>query len=154
MLVKSYSSTSKSALNSSAHFCFNHTNNSCLWASTRSRQRYKRSFSATAKSVSSNSSMALSTNHWRCMRNSLPGSTSRFTTSRRSTFSQLTPSRPSGNRSCQNSSNPSCCHNSHANQQLPNIRGRRNSNPLNLTCTLSNASAGISRSSGNRLMVV
>src|ERR1035437_7661772 len=109
-------------------------NNSCLCFSTRSRQRYSRSFSATAKSVCSNSSMALSTNHCRCTRNSLPGSNSRFTTSSRSTFSQLTASRACGKRCCQNSSSPSCCHSSHASQQLPNTRGRRNSKPLSFTC--------------------
>src|SRR5438477_4238056 len=59
----------------------------------RSRQRYKRSFSATAKSVSSNSAMAVGSNHCRCSRNSLPGSIRRLTTSRRSTFSQGTVSR-------------------------------------------------------------
>src|SRR5712692_5055168 len=66
VLVRSYNSTSKSAWNRSAHFCFNQTNRSCLCFSTRSRQRYSRSFSATAKSDSSNSSIALSTNHCRC----------------------------------------------------------------------------------------
>ena len=49
----------------------------------RSRQRYSRSFSATAKSTPSNSSIALWSNHCRCTRNSLPGSSSRFTTSSR-----------------------------------------------------------------------
>ena len=36
----------------------------------------------------------------------------------------------------------------------PLRRGRRNSNPLNFTCTLSSTSAGISRSCGNRLIVL
>ena len=37
-----------------AHFCFSQTNNSCLCSSTLFRQRYRRSFSAPAKSVSRN----------------------------------------------------------------------------------------------------
>src|SRR5208337_1518335 len=138
--------TSKSDWNKSAHFCFNQTNNSCLCGSTRSRQRYSRSLAATAKSVSSSSSIALSTNHCRCRRNSLPGSSKQFTTSNCSTFSQLTASRASGRRCCQNSSSPSCCHSSHPSQQAPKVRGRRNSRPLSFTWTLSTTSAGTSRS--------
>ena len=60
-------------------------------------------------SNTNSSSMALSTNHCRCTPNSLPGSGKRFTTSSRNTFSQLTASRASGKRACQNSSRPSCC---------------------------------------------
>src|SRR2546422_6744006 len=40
---------------------FRSANNSCLCGSTRSRQRYNRSLAATAKSVSNNSSIAVST---------------------------------------------------------------------------------------------
>src|SRR5258708_7014056 len=95
--------------------------------------------------------MAVVRYHWRCTRNSLPGSSSRFTTSSCNTFSQGTSSRDPTRRESQNSCRPSCCHNSHANQQLPNRRGRRSSMPLSFTCRLSTASAGISRSSGNKL---
>src|ERR1035438_5689191 len=66
-----------------------HTNSSCLCSTTRSRQRYKRFFSATAKSVPSSASMAVLRYHWRCTRNSLPGSSNRFTTRSCSTFSDL-----------------------------------------------------------------
>jgi len=42
-----------------AHFWRSHRKSSCLCSSTRSRQRYKRSFSATAKSVPNSASMAV-----------------------------------------------------------------------------------------------
>ena len=48
-------------------------------------------------------------------------------------FSQLTVSRPSGSRCCQNASRPNCCQSSHASQQLPNMRGRFSSSPLSRT---------------------
>ena len=54
----------------------------------------------------------------------------------------------------QNSSSCSCRHSSHPSQQLPKARGRRNSISLSLTWILSLASAGISRSAGNKLRVV
>src|SRR3984957_2555661 len=83
--------------------------------------------------------------------NSLPGSSSRFTTKSCNTFSQATSSRDPARRESQNSCSPSCRYNSHPNQQLPKTRGRRSSRPLTFTCKLSTASAGISRSSGNKL---
>jgi len=89
--------------------------------------------------------------HWRRTRNSPPGSSSRFTTSSCNTFSQWTSSRDPARRAFQNSCKPSRSHNSHASQQLPNKRGRRSSRPLSSTCRPSTASAGISRSSGNKL---
>jgi hypothetical protein len=58
-----------------------------------------------------------------------------------------------GSRRCQNPSNSSCRHSSHPSQQLPNARGLRNSISFHFTCTAATASAGISRSSGNRLNV-
>src|SRR3984885_13668849 len=62
--------------------------------------------------------MAESRYHCRCTPNSLPGSSSRFTTSSRSTFSQLTAWRPFGKCSCQNISSPSCSHSSQASQAV------------------------------------
>src|SRR5258708_6390575 len=97
--------------------------------------------------------MAVLRYHWRCTRNSLPGSSSRFTTKSCNTFSQATSSRDPARRVSQNSCKPSCRHNSHPNQQLPNSRGRRSSRPLTFTCRLSTASAGVSRSSGKQTQV-
>src|ERR1700681_2582461 len=151
VLVRSYNNKSNSASNRSFQRCCKCTNNVCLCSNTRSRHRYSRSFSATAKSCPSNTSIALWSNHCRCTRNSLPGSISRFTTNSSSTCAQATLSRPSGNFSAQNRSSCNCRQSSHPNQQLPYGRARSSFISLSFTCTLSIASAGTGRSSGNRL---
>src|SRR5712692_9331446 len=50
-----------------------------------------------------------------------------------------------------NRSSCNCRHSSHPNQQLPYGRARSSFISLSFTCTLSTASAGTGRSSGNRL---
>src|SRR5438874_4019834 len=64
---------------------------------------------------------------------------------------QATPSLPRGNFSDQNQSSCNCRHSSHPSQQFPYGRARSSFISLSFTCTLSMASAGSGRSSGNRL---
>src|ERR1700693_5507891 len=151
VLVRSYSSRSNSASNRSFQRCCKCKNRSCLCASTRSRHRYNRSFSATAKSCPSNTSIALWSNQCRWTRNSLPGSISRFTTNSSSTCGQATLSRPGGSFPDQNRYSCNCPHSSPPSQQLPYGLARSSFISLSFTCTLSIASAGTGRSSGNRL---
>ena len=56
---------------------FKNLNSSSLCSTSRSRHRYSVFFSASAKSESNRSAIALASNHWRCSFHSEPGSISR-----------------------------------------------------------------------------
>ena len=131
------------------HFSVRKRQSSSLCGRRRSRQRYSRSFWATAKSVASSSSIALPRNQRRCTANSLPGSHSRLITSSCKTFAHGTRPRSAPSLASQNVESSNSSHSKHPSQQSPKERGWSSRISVSTTERALTSSGGMGRSEGN-----